>query len=87
MRITDPATPLFNPDARKRPTNVTVNGDLLDKARELGINLSASLEGALTEELRRRRARQWLDENRGAIDAYNEDVSARGAFSDRLRGF
>lgn len=87
MRIKDPTPPLFDPDARKKATNVTVNSDLLAKARDLGINLSASLEAALVEELRRRHAQQWLAENRAAIDAYNDDVGSRGAFSDGLRGF
>lgn len=87
MRIKKPAPPLFDPEARKKPTNLTVNSDLLAKARKLGINLSASLEHALVEELRRRQAEQWRAENRAAIDAYNEDVGTRGAFSDGLRNF
>lgn len=87
MRITDPPQPLFDAGARKKATNVTVNSDLLAKARDLGINLSASLERALTEELRQHRAQQWLADNRAAIDAYNADVDAGGAFGDKLRGF
>ena len=76
---------IFDPDARKRPTNLSINGDLLAKARELDINLSATL--ALAEALRRRQREQWLAENRTAIAAYNADVETSGVFSDGLRGF
>lgn len=53
---------IFDPDARKRPTNLSINGDLLAKARELDINLSATLEKELAEALRRRQREQWLAE-------------------------
>ena len=78
---------VFDPDARKRPTNLSINGDLLAKAREVDINLSATLEQALAEALRRRQREQWLAENRTAIAAYNADVETSGVFSDGLRGF
>jgi antitoxin CcdA len=38
---------VFNPKAPKRATNVSINSDLLTKARGLKINLSATLERAL----------------------------------------
>jgi antitoxin CcdA len=87
MRIGDPMQPIFDLKARKKATNVTINSDLLARAREVGINLSATLERALAEQLRQRRSAEWLKENRGAIDGYNADVEARGVFSDGLRGF
>ena len=78
---------LYDPDAQKKPTNLSINSDLLSKARELDINLSATLERALAESLRQRRRDQWLAENRAAMAAYNEDVEAHGVFSDGLRAF
>lgn len=71
----------------KRAANVSVRGDLLDAAREAGINLSASLERALTEDLAAVRRQQWLQDNRDAIEAYNEHVEKHGTFADDLRGF
>ena len=53
----------------------------------MGINLSATLESALEQELRRRQREQWLAENRDAIKAYNQQVDQEGAFSDGLRSF
>jgi antitoxin CcdA len=71
----------------KRATNVSVRSDLLVAAREAGINLSAALERALTEELAAIKRKKWLEENREAIQAYNEHVEKHGTFSDDLRGF
>jgi antitoxin CcdA len=87
MRIEGPMPLTFDPTARKKATNVTINSDLLARAREFGINLSATLERALIEQLRQRRSQEWLTENREAIEGYNADVEARGVFGDGLRGF
>ncbi len=71
----------------KRATNLSIRSDLLDAARDAGINLSATLERALAEELARKRRARWREENREAIAAYNEHVSAHGTFSDGVRRF
>jgi antitoxin CcdA len=83
MRMSD-AHDSYGP---KKATNVSVNRNLLREAKELGINLSATLEQALTDEIRDRRRAQWIAENAEAIDAYNEDVRKNGAFSDGRRVF
>lgn len=77
----------YNPNAPKRAANLSVNGDLLTKAKDLDINLSATLEQALVEALKKKQREQWLAENRKAINAYNEHVEAHGVFSDDLRSF
>ena len=73
--------------ASKKPTNLSLSSDLLKQARELDINLSAELDAALAEIIRRRQAELWLEENRAAMDAYNALVEKRGVFSDGLRRF
>jgi antitoxin CcdA len=73
--------------AAKRPANLSVNSDLLSKARELGINLSSILEEALAAEVRSRQRELWLAENQEAIAAYNEHVAQNGVWSDGRRGF
>lgn len=87
MRIVTAMNPSYDPQAPKRPTNLSINADLLAKARWLDINLSATLEQALAETLRQRQREQWLTENRAAIDAYNRQVEPQGVFSDKLRSF
>ena len=69
------------PTGAKRATNVSLRSDLLEAAREAGVNLSATLERALTEELARLKRRQWREAHVEAIAAYNEQFEKHGAFS------
>lgn len=71
----------------KRAANLSVNAELLDQAKALEINLSATFERALEGEVRARKREQWLAENREAIAAYNERIERDGTFSDGLRSF
>lgn len=77
----------YDTHAPKKPTNVSVNSDLLVKAKALNINLSATLEQALAERLQAEQRAQWLSENKDAIKAYNQDVESHGTFSDSVRKF
>ncbi|MBI2307093.1 MAG: type II toxin-antitoxin system CcdA family antitoxin [Rhodocyclales bacterium] len=79
--------PAHNPNARKKPANLSINEDLLRSARKLDINLSATLEVALGDALQQKRREQWLAENREAIEEYNAHVESHGVFSDGLRSF
>ncbi|MGR1219374.1 type II toxin-antitoxin system CcdA family antitoxin [Metapseudomonas otitidis] len=78
---------LYDPRAPKKPVRLGVNGDLLGKARALGIDLPTTLEQALVEVLRARQREAWLAENGEAISAYNQHVENNGVFSDGLRRF
>jgi antitoxin CcdA len=78
---------LYDQNAPKKPTNLSINSDLLKKARDLDINLSATLEQALTNQLKAKQAQQWLEQNRDSITAYNKSVDESGIFSDGLRSF
>lgn len=78
---------LYDVNAPKKATNVSVNSDLLSKAKGLEINLSATLEHALYELIKDTLKKQWLLENKEAIVSYNEFVEENGCFSDGLRGF
>lgn len=77
----------YNTQAPKKAANLSVNSDLLSKARELNINLSATFEQALAAALKQHQRAAWLAENRAAIVAYNEQVESGGVFSDGLRSF
>jgi antitoxin CcdA len=76
-----------NAPVAKRATNVSVRSDLLAAAREAGVNLSAALERALKEELADLKRKQWQEQNRDAVAAYNEFIEEHGTFSDGLRSF
>jgi len=78
---------LFDRNAPKKPTNLTVNSDLLSKAKDLKINISAVLENALAETLIDQKRKQWAKDNAQSIDNYNEAIQSFGVFSDSLRSF
>jgi antitoxin CcdA len=77
--------PVYNHDAPKRPTNLSINSDLLLKARDFKINLSATLESALEEQVRRSERDKWQKENRKTIALLNDYTEANGLFSDSYR--
>jgi len=77
----------YNVDAPKKATNLTINADLLKKAKSYKINLSKSFEAYLGSLVREREEKRWKEENHDAIDEYNERIEERGAFSDSLRSF
>jgi antitoxin CcdA len=79
--------PLIDNSAPKKATNLSINKELLAEARNLNINLSATLEQALTEKVRKERQKLWLENNSDAIDACNELTEHNGLFSDKHRAF
>jgi antitoxin CcdA len=76
---------VFDSSAAKKPTNLTVNSDLLSRARKLNINLSATLEKALVAELKNAEKQSWLKKNKKAISALNNLSEKHGLFSDIYR--
>jgi len=78
---------IFNNNAPKKPTNLSINSDLLQQAKALKINLSQTLEDRLTELIREARSNQWLSETRVALEEYNQHVEQSGVFNDHLRSF
>ncbi|KOR28792.1 acetoacetyl-CoA synthase [Achromatium sp. WMS3] len=78
---------VFDIDAPKKPTNVSINSDLLIKAKALKINLSKTLEAALVELINIRQRELWKNENQVAIKTYNLLVEEHGIFSNELRHF
>jgi len=78
---------LYDQNASKKATNLSINSDLLSKAKKLNINLSAALEHALESELRKSERDNWLENNKKAIEALNELVDKNGLFSDAYREF
>jgi len=78
---------IFDKSATKKPTNLSVNSDLLSKARKQKINLSATLEHALESELRKTERENWLKDNKDTIDSLNKLAEQNGLFSDKYRNF
>jgi antitoxin CcdA len=78
---------IYDETAMKKATNVTINSDLLQKAKSYKINISKNFEAYLAEVVKKREEQRWLKENKSAIDAFNERVEKEGLFSDEHRRF
>ena len=78
---------VYDRKAPKQPANLSVNRDLLNAAREAGVNLSAVLEEALAEKVAAAKRELWVRENSDAIADYNDFVEQHGVLSDGTRSF
>jgi antitoxin CcdA len=74
-------------DAPKRATNLSLNAKVLDAARELGMNLSQTVDELLAAEVQRRYWQRWNEDNREAIEAYNTRIERDGLPLARYRSF
>ena len=74
-------------NAPKKATNLSLNSKVLEMARELGMNVSQTVDGLLTQEVKRRYWEQWNERNKDAIDAYNERIATHGLPLAKYRSF
>jgi post-segregation antitoxin (ccd killing protein) len=59
-----PANTTANTVAAKRPINLSLTSKTVDMAKELGINLSQTVDAWLGEEVKRRYWERWSEDNR-----------------------
>ena len=78
---------IFDVTAPKKSANLSINSDLLKQAKRCNINLSQTLECYLAEFLREEKQREWIKNNREAVEIYNHRVRTQGVFSDGVRNF
>ena len=71
----------------KRAVNLSLNAQVLDTARELGMNLSATVDALLAEEVKKRYWERWNAENKDAIEHYNARIEREGLPLARYRTF
>jgi antitoxin CcdA len=74
--------PMSDRPVKKRAVNLFVDAELLDEARRMRINVSETLERRLRTIVRVEQEKRWLQENRAAIDAYNQRVATHGVLAD-----
>lgn len=80
-------TAIYNKDAKKKATNISINSELLEKAKKYKINISANVEKTLEELIKQHEFQNWEKENKEAIESYNERIAKNGVFSDAFRSF
>ena len=76
----------FN-NAPKKPTNLSLNSKVLEKARELGMNVSQTVDTLLAAEVRRCYWQKWNEENKDAVAEYNARIANEGLPLAKYRTF
>jgi antitoxin CcdA len=67
--------------------NLTLDADVAETARALGLNMSRLAEAAITEAAKVERNRLWRAENQSAIATYAEEVARDGLPLAQFRSF
>lgn len=65
-------------NASKKATNLSLNTKVLEAARDLGMNVSQTVNTLLADEVKKRYWAKWNENNKEAIAAYNERVATHG---------
>ncbi len=74
-------------NAHKKPVNLSLDGDLVERARALDLKLSGIAEAAIRDAVATEAARRWKLENKEAIEAYNKRIGDEGLLSDHVPGW
>ena len=73
--------------APKKATNLSLNSKVLETAKELGMNISQTVDALLADEVKRRYWEKWRDDNKEAFAAYNERIRREGLPLAKYRTF
>jgi antitoxin CcdA len=76
---------LYDPQASKRPVNVSLNSDLVARARAEGLNVSALAEEALAAALSRIAQEKFEAEIAQACRAHEQYLAEYGSLGDAVR--
>lgn len=71
------------PTRQRRPVNVTIDQQLVEDAKQQGVNLSQAAE----EGVRKALAEKWLEDNAEAIKSVNDWVDKNGLPLEKYRMF
>jgi len=74
-------------NAPKKATNLSLNSKVLEMARELGLNVSQTVDGLLAAEVKRLYWEKWAEENKAGMAAYNARIAKEGLPLAKYRSF
>lgn len=74
-------------DAPKKATNLSLNSKVLEMARDLGMNVSQTVDTLLAEEVRKRYWEKWKEDNKEGFAAHNARVARDGLPLAKYRTF
>ncbi len=66
------------PKPLRKATNLSLDQQLIAEAKELGLNVSRIAEEAIADAVRAEKNRRWKEENRAALESWNEWVRENG---------
>lgn len=75
------------PKPQRKATNLSFDQILIAEAKELGLNVSRIAEEAITAAVRGEKNRRWKEENREAMEAWNELTRKNGLPLEKYRLF
>lgn len=78
---------MANSNVTKKTVNVTIDRDLFQRAKSLGVNVSSVLTDALSVRVRDIEIQQWREKNRAALEELNRITEENGLLSDEYRTF
>ncbi len=73
--------------APKKATNLSLNAAVLKTAKDLGMNISQTVDELLAKEVNRLYWEQWNERNKDAIAANNERIRRDGIWGAKYRTF
>ena len=73
--------------APKQAIKLTLNSKVLEAARELGMNISQTVDELLATEVRHRYWERWNEDNKEAIAEYNARIAREGLPLAKYRTF
>lgn len=88
--IRQPSEPAISRSATKatrKPTNVSLPTELLDRAKQLDVNVSRASEPDLREEVYEAEARAWAAQHAGFVAELNARIEHDGLPLDEQRMF
>ncbi len=73
--------------SRKRAVNLSIDGQTLDLAKKIGMNLSKTVDAFLKDEVKRVYWEQWNERNKDGIAEYNAYIAEHGLPLAKYRTF
>ena len=73
--------------AIRRAANLSIDATLLGEAKSLSVNISRAAEAGIADAVRKEKERRWKEENREAIEGWNQWIRDNGLPLAKYRQF
>jgi antitoxin CcdA len=77
---------MLDAPSTRKSVNLSIEAELLEEAKTLGIDLSRAAGVGVSDAIRRRKGELWLEENREAIEQTNAYFEENGLPFAEYRG-